>query len=349
MQPRLAPSPHSLIAGRLDQRAAFAAPHGRPDWAISAPSALPGCDQAVPAVWASKAPDSDPDPAMPSANAAGAAARRVPGAPRTGNAQGTGLGLGLRLDSEALDVLRALQPDAAAELEAPGMLEPIQGAAKLHVSPKHNTVRSAAESAQSRKAGRLLLLTAGPGKAGSVSGSGLTEAARKCAAQVAAWWRSMVDRRAAGAMRAVQEERKQAPAPEQALPRETPKQREVGPIAAEEQRFRVAAAAAGAALPGSFGADFREVAADFAEGADGDLAAGARIAAESFDEVLFEGTRVWRGAKQTFPRTLLDPTPPWNPRRPPCRCTRARWRASRWGAWRNRTQRPGGGWTCGLR
>ncbi|KAK9826099.1 hypothetical protein WJX81_002927 [Elliptochloris bilobata] len=75
---------------------------------------------------------------------------------------------------------------------------------------------------------------------------------------------------------------------------------------AKEQRFRAAASAAGTALPSTFAADFDEVARDFAEGAGGDTAAGARLAAVSFNEgsgsaLCFAGNRfVWEAFRSVL-------------------------------------------------
>jgi hypothetical protein len=297
----------SRTARRPGLPSAFRAPHGRPDWAIAAPGV--------------------PRPAALS----GGARRRPAGAARGGSAgvmAASGLDAealavlretqpdaaaepepsGAALDAEALAVLRETQPDAAAELDMRGSVRaPGSAAASL---PALALVHGEAPAARARR-----LLAAAPAgerpAAGAESlkaGLAIFEATR---ARVAAWWRLARPGHAAATPR--------APA-RAAEERDARRGWEWGPSAAagagagspaeaEERRFRAAAAAAGVPLPPGFSADFAEVAADFAEGAGGDAAAGARIAAASFDDILFGGALLGppRDARSAVPGAELAP------------------------------------------
>jgi len=314
------PSKSNRIETRAARRpglpSAFRAPHGRPDWAIAAPGV--------------------PRPAAHS----GGAQRRPADAARGG---ATGAAPASGLDAEALAVLRETQPDAAAEGELPGaaldadalaMLRETQPDAAAELDAR-SSIRAAGSPAASLPALALvhgrLAITLGSGEAPAArarrllvaapagerpaagaerptAGLAIFEAART---RLAALWRSAMPGHAAAAPRA------SAYAAEEQAPR---RGWEWGPTVAagagagspaeaEERRFRAAAAAAGAPLPPGFSADFSEVAADFAEGAGGDAAAGARIAAASFDDILFGGAllRQPRDARSPVPEAELAP------------------------------------------
>lgn len=238
-------------ACRRANGSAFEAPHGRPDWALTAPSAdhaAPDKLRSVSAAGAQPvqvAESTSPVPGRLPVNAHEALAGQA--ALGRGSAEGFAgnpgvLGSGLRLDADVQAVLRSLQPDAAAELElaAPGARTAESGSASL------------GETAESMGyGGRRLAAAAADEGPGSMAGLGSLDAARARAAAVAAWWREV----SAG----------QATAPRQAT---EPDQAHAGPraaaagsgvIASEERRFREAAAAAGASLPGTFTGDFEEV------------------------------------------------------------------------------------------
>lgn len=246
----------------------FDAPHGRADWALTAPSAGHAAPDNLRSNSAAGtrpvqvADSTSPVPGRLPADTHEALAKQA--ALGRGSAEGftdnPGVpGPGLRLDADAAAVLRTLQPDAAAELElaAPGASTAEAGAASL-VRPAESKGRG----------GRRLAAAAADEGPGSASGLGSLDAARARAAAVAAWWRGV----SAGQTTAP----RQATEPDQAHagPQQRPRPASAGggpasaaaaaaagsgAIAGEERRFREAATAAGASLPGTFTGDFEEV------------------------------------------------------------------------------------------
>ena len=279
---------------------AFEAPHGRPDWALSAPSTAHGAPinlrngstagvrprqvadpKSVPGQFAANAPEIL---AVRAALARGSAKGSIdnPDSPESG----------LQLDAEALAVLRALQPDSAAasverpaglgsgsglrlDAEALAVLRSLQpdAAAELELAAHGaqtgaSGVNSPAGTEQSKGRGgrRLAAAAAGEGS-GLGSGLGSLSAARARAAVVAAWWREV----SAGQAMAPRQEIEPDQAP--ADPGHRP-----GPASTRSAPVLAAASAAGSEAVAAEERRFREAA----------TAAGAALPstfAADFDEV----------------------------------------------------------------
>ena len=253
-------------ACRLANGSAYEAPHGRPDWALTAPSAA----HAAPSNLRSRSaagpqPVQIADSAIPvpgrlpasthEASAGRAALGRGSAEGFTGNPGNPGL----RLDADALAVLRSLQPDAAAELEltAPGAQMAESGTASL-----------AGTAELERRGGRRLAAAAADEGPGSASGLGSLDTSRARAAAVATWWRGVSAGQATAPRQAREPDQARAgpkQRPDPASARGAPASAAAaaaagsGAIAGEERRFRDAAAAAGASVPGTFTGDFEEV------------------------------------------------------------------------------------------